>query len=103
MDTTDWFDGSQVLWDADQSERGPEGWARGLPLPTHWYVYSLGSTVEFKFSGPDGVLARSGRGWAHQEKNWGTTFPAGHVWFQGFSSDNSAQVRIYGAPVNLEE
>ncbi|CAM6104917.1 unnamed protein product [Calypogeia fissa] len=81
-----------VLWDADQSESGPEGWARNLPVPTHWYVYSLGSKAEFKFSGPDGVLAREGRGWAHQEKNWGLTFPSGHVWFQGFTSDNSAQI-----------
>ncbi|KAG6552014.1 hypothetical protein Mapa_006320 [Marchantia paleacea] len=81
-----------VLWDAKRSERGPEGWAKVLPLPTHWYVYSLGSRIEYDFLGPGGSLTRKGVGLAHSEKNWGISFPDGHVWFQGFSADNSAQI-----------
>ncbi|BBN15853.1 hypothetical protein MPTK1_7g01460 [Marchantia polymorpha subsp. ruderalis] len=81
-----------VLWDAKRSERGPEGWAKVLPLPTHWYVYSLGSRIEYDFSGPGGSLKRKGVGLGHSEKNWGIRFPDGHVWFQGFSADNSAQI-----------
>ncbi|BBN15852.1 protein MpPKC9 [Marchantia polymorpha subsp. ruderalis] len=82
----------EILWDTEQSEKGPEGWAKSFPIPTHWYVYSLGSKAEYEFSGPDGALARKGTALAHCEKNWGLTFPNGHVWFQGFSKENDAQI-----------
>lgn len=85
----------QLLWDAHDSEKGPEGWARYVKmLPTHWYVYSLGSTVEYSFSNVEKKLHRRGSAFGHVEKNWGLTFPAGHVWLQAFSSDNTAQVLL---------
>ncbi|KAL2610895.1 hypothetical protein R1flu_022587 [Riccia fluitans] len=82
----------EILWNADKSEKGPEGWARYLPIPTHWYVYSLGSKAEYEFSAPGGALVRKGTAVGHVEKNWGLTFPNGHVWFQGFSENNDAQI-----------
>ena len=85
----------QLLWDAHKSEKGPEGWARFVTIiPTHWYVYSLGSSVEYSFSNPEEKIHSEGSGFGHVEKNWGQTFPAGHVWTQAFSADNTAQVMI---------
>lgn len=84
----------QILWNEKQSEAGPEGWARKVPLfPTHWYVYSLGSKATYQLSNPEAGINQEGRGYAHQEKNWGETFPAGHVWVQAMSLKNDAQVQ----------
>lgn len=89
---------NEVLWDAHNSEKGPEGWAGKVPiLPTHWYVYSLGSEATYELSNEGKGLSIEGRGFAHQEKNWGKTFPAGHVWLQAFSDDNKYQVVASGA------
>jgi hypothetical protein len=63
-------------------------------IPTHWYVYCLGSTVEYSFSNPEKGIHSEGSALGHVEKNWGQTFPAGHVRVQAFSADNSAQVMI---------
>ena len=83
----------QVLWDVHNSENGPEGWARYVNMiPCHWYVYSLGSTVEYSFSNPEKEIHSEGAAFGHIEKNWGLSFPAGHVWLQAFSSDNISQV-----------
>ncbi|KAG0603364.1 hypothetical protein M758_10G087700 [Ceratodon purpureus] len=88
----------ELLWDAHKSEKGPEGWARFVTIiPTHWYVYSLGSSVEYSFSNPEEKIHSEGSGFGHVEKNWGQTFPAGHVWTQAFSADNTAQVCCSGA------
>lgn len=88
----------ELLWDAHKSEKGPEGWARYVSIiPTHWYVYSLGSTVEYTFSNPEKNIHSEGSAFGHVEKNWGQTFPAGHIWMQGISSDNTAQVCCSGA------
>lgn len=64
--------------------------------------YSLGSAAEYRVTATGGAasdgggsvehVVAEGRGWAHEEKNWGSFFPAGHVWFQGMSEDNSVQV-----------
>ncbi|KAI5067405.1 hypothetical protein GOP47_0017933 [Adiantum capillus-veneris] len=89
---------NEVPWDSQDSEKGPEGWARRISiLPTHWYVYSLGSQATFELSNAEKGLKIEGKGLAHQEKNWGETFPAGHVWMQAFSHDNKSQVVLSGA------
>ncbi|KAH7278540.1 hypothetical protein KP509_38G045500 [Ceratopteris richardii] len=89
---------NEVFWDACDTERGPEGWARYISiLPTHWYVYSLGSQATYELSNDEKGLRIEGRGLAHQEKNWGETFPAGHVWMQAFSPDNQSQLVLSGA------
>ncbi|XP_024395888.1 uncharacterized protein [Physcomitrium patens] len=88
----------ELLWDAHKSEKGPEGWARYLSiLPTHWYVCSLGSAVDYSFSNPEKGIHYEGSAFGHVEKNWGHTFPSGHVWLQAFSPDNTAQVCFAGA------
>lgn len=85
----------QLLWDAHLSEKGPEGWARYVSIiPTHWYVFSLGSAVDYTFSNPEKEIHNEGSAFGHVEKNWGQTFPSGHVWLQAFSSDNTSQVFI---------
>ncbi|MCO5576004.1 hypothetical protein L7F22_029811 [Adiantum nelumboides] len=89
---------NEVLWDAQDSEKGPEGWARRISiLPTHWYVYSLGSQATYELSNAEKGLKIEGKGLAHQEKNWGETFPAGHVWMQAFTQDNKSQIVLSGA------
>lgn len=86
----------ELLWDAHKSEKGPEGWARYLSiLPTHWYVCSLGSAVDYSFSNPEKGIHYEGSAFGHVEKNWGHTFPSGHVWLQAFSPDNTAQVLFF--------
>lgn len=85
----------QLLWDAHKSEKGPEGWARYVSIiPTHWYVYSLGSVADYSFSNAEKNIKTEGTGYGHVEKNWGQTFPAGHVWLQAFSADNTSQVYL---------
>ncbi|CAK9201296.1 unnamed protein product [Sphagnum troendelagicum] len=92
----------EVLWDVHNSENGPEGWARYLTIiPTHWYVYSLGSTVEYSFTNLEKGIDNQGAGWGHVEKNWGEAFPAGHVWTQGMSPANTSQVVCAGASLKI--
>ncbi|CAI7863947.1 unnamed protein product, partial [Closterium sp. NIES-54] len=57
----------------------------------------LGSTASYRFWNESEGVEVEGRGWAHEEKNWGAYFPAGHVWMQGMSSDNSVQLVGAGA------
>ncbi|KAG0610707.1 hypothetical protein M758_7G085500 [Ceratodon purpureus] len=91
----------EMLWDSHNSEIGPEGWARYVSIiPCHWYVYSLGSTVDYSFSNPEKKIYSEGSAIGHVEKNWGLSFPAGHVWLQAFSSDNTSQVCCAGAYFN---
>jgi hypothetical protein len=91
----------ELLWDAHKSEKGPEGWARFVSIiPTHWYVYSLGSTVDYTFSNPEKDIHHEGSAHGHVEKNWGQTFPAGHVWLQAFAPDNNSQLCFSGAYFN---
>ncbi|XP_076453412.1 uncharacterized protein LOC143288636 isoform X2 [Babylonia areolata] len=69
---------------------GPEGWLEHLPLPIHWFVYSLRSTVT-AYKMTDTVSGRtvSGHGARlHMEKNWGQSFPPGWVWSQGVTDAN---------------
>ena len=57
-------------------ETGPEGWVSRLPiLGFEWFVYSLRSRVDFIVSLPAQKIQVAGSGWAHQEKNWGASFP----------------------------
>lgn len=92
---------SKVHWDQSFSYKGPEGWARILPImPTHWHVYSVGSEASYEFNNNNEVSINS-QGWAHEEKNWGVTFPAGHVWLQAISDDNTAQLVFAGGYYEL--
>ncbi|XP_005107479.1 uncharacterized protein LOC101859266 [Aplysia californica] len=79
---------SPVPW--GPNGEGPEGWLEYLPLPIHWFVYSLRSNVvHYEYinkltgqtlSGPDhnGVPVV-----AHMEKDWGKSFPKAWIWSEG--------------------
>ena len=69
---------------------GPESWLEHLPLPLHWFVYSLRSTVT-KYRFYDSASGRSIAGanaYLHMEKNWGQSFPAAWVWSQAMMETN---------------
>jgi len=75
--------GEPRSWTGDGPDRGPEGLFVHLPwLEQHWFVHSVATPAEYTLRLPD-APARSGRGWAHQEKNWGSDFPRRWVWAQG--------------------
>eukprot|EP00850_Spirogloea_muscicola_P018279 SM000166S02460 [mRNA] locus=s166:36671:38880:- [translate_table: standard] len=91
----------QVPWRAGSPGAGPEGWTaavqRRLPvLPTRWHVHSLGSSAQYSFTNASAGIELAGHGLGHEEKNWGNAFPAGHVWAQAISEDNSVQL-VLGA------
>ncbi|KAK7483725.1 hypothetical protein BaRGS_00025046 [Batillaria attramentaria] len=71
---------------------GPEGWLEDLPLPLHWFVYSLRSHVsEYKFLDRHSGMAIVGKNARmHMEKNWGESFPPGWIWAQGITTSNIA-------------
>ncbi|KAJ7551179.1 hypothetical protein O6H91_06G003300 [Diphasiastrum complanatum] len=88
----------KLAWNDLHSKEGPEGWVRRITLfPTHWYIYSLGSRALYTFHNLEEDIVNEGEGYSHQEKNWGQTFPAGHVWLQALSHDNSSQLVCAGA------
>lgn len=77
------------------SSRGPEGVLEHLRiLRSHWSVYSTASRTMFRYVSPTEKL--EGRGLAHQESNWGESFPQAYVWAQGSTSDGRAQVILGG-------
>ncbi|CAL1543631.1 unnamed protein product [Lymnaea stagnalis] len=69
---------------------GPESWLEKMPLPIHWFVYSLHSTVRYYeyVNLESGKIIRGGSKpgapvIAHMEKNWGKSFPKAWVWAEG--------------------
>lgn len=69
---------------------GPEGWLSKLPLPLHWFVYSLRSPVlKYELLDLRTNTSISGRNVvAHMEKNWGKSFPKAWIWAEGSSNQN---------------
>jgi hypothetical protein len=85
---------SVTPWTSDSSGFGPSSALDALPIPLHWFVFSLSSTVStFSFTSSQRTLsAASGR--AHMEKNWGQAFPAKWIWAQALDgSDGNATGR----------
>lgn len=75
--------------------KGPESWLEYLPLPFHWFVYSLRSTVQFyEYINMNTGQVISGKSSkespvvAHMEKNWGKSFPKAWVWSQGVNPES---------------
>eukprot|EP00850_Spirogloea_muscicola_P016172 SM000129S26159 [mRNA] locus=s129:345211:347445:+ [translate_table: standard] len=56
----------------------------------------LGSLAQYSFNNASAGVVLAGHGLGHEEKNWGNAFPAGHVWAQAISEDNSVQL-VLGA------
>ena len=72
------FIGLNILYKFTILGSGPEGWLTSLPfLPLHWFVYSTGSTGTYSWTESNNSF--SGQALAHQEKNWGDSFPPGWV------------------------
>ena len=91
-----------------KSGLGPEGIVslfRAFPL--HWFVYSLGSPVEFEAQLPDSLDSSKrkkvvGRGFAHLEKNWGVSFPESYVWMQAQQIETGKTIALAGGrPLNI--
>jgi hypothetical protein len=75
-------------WSSDGSGFGPAGPLDSLPIPLHWFVYSLGSNVvTYSFINGNNQVAGLG-GAAHMEKNWGDAFPAKWIWAEAKDGDN---------------
>ena len=89
-----------VAWNV--SGLGPEGIIslfRAFPL--HWFVYTLGSKVEFDAllpeAGSDDKFEKvRGTGYAHIEKNWGVSFPQSYVWLQAHHPELNRTIALAG-------
>ena len=71
---------------------GPENWLVKLPLPLHWFVYSLASPALYRFTNATSNQTTDGRATAHMEKNWGGGFP--HAWFWAQGRDERRDVTL---------
>lgn len=82
---------------------GPEGWLVYLPLPLHWFVFSLRSkVVHYELQNiTSGVVVRGRRGTVHLEKNWGKSFPRRWIWSQGVSSTDNSSFALSGGTVDF--
>lgn len=95
------FDARQP-WNPTFPRKGPEGLAEQLrALRCHWSVYSVASQTWFKLSTPDRV--HEGEGFAHQETNWGESFPLSYVWAQGSSTDGCETFVLSGGTIPWRE
>jgi hypothetical protein len=93
---------SVTPWTSDGSGFGPAGPLDSLPIPLHWFVYSLSSTVaSYSFSGGESKVAGFG-GRAHMEKNWGHSFPNRWVWAEAMDcTDSSTAFAFSGGDLSL--
>lgn len=76
-------------WNDDGT--GPEGWLVYLPLPLHWFVFSLSSELTYYEiqNITSGEVINGENGAVHLEKNWGQSFPKKWIWSEGVSFDAS--------------
>ena len=94
--------GPHLPWNKDGS--GPEGWLGDLPLPLHWFVYSLRSPLIFyeMQNVKTGKIIQGNNGVVHQEKNWGSSFPKKWIWSEGISRDgHNVTFALSGGLVSL--
>ena len=80
---------------------GPESVGIHMPFKSHWYVHSLNSQADFTYDNPTLKISESGKGFAHQEKNWGRAFPSGWIWAQGGSTDGKYQFALAGGELDI--
>ena len=84
------YTSSITPWASDGSGCGPAGFLDSLPIPLHWFVYSLSSSV-VSYAFVNGRSEVSGFGGsAHMEKNWGDAFPGKWIWAEAQDSRDSA-------------
>ena len=90
--------GAPVPWAA--GGRGPAGLLDRLPLPLHWFVHSLGGqVVRYEWRDEGTGEAVRGTGHAHQEKNWGKSFPSSWFWYEGIDAASGRALAGSGAPL----
>ena len=81
------------------------GYLDNLPLPYHWFVYSLASPV-VKYSWEDksnNQLYQGNSGWAYQDNKWGKNLPDDWIWTQGTGEDASRTFVLGYRPENNTE
>lgn len=91
--------GAPVPWAA--AGRGPAGELDRLPLPLHWFVYSLGSLATFRWADSKTGEVVEGGGRAHMEKNWGAHFPSAWTWSQAEDAKSGRVFAASGGPLFL--
>ncbi|KAF1356372.1 hypothetical protein BDV97DRAFT_386212 [Delphinella strobiligena] len=94
---------SHTPWMPDMDT--PEGLLVYLPLPLHWHVQSVSSTVNFDLKIKDYDLPSSdtsGTAVVHQEKNWASSFPSAHIWLQARDGPNRGICIAGGQILGLE-
>ena len=82
-----------------------EGWLDHVPfLPLHWFVYSLGSElINYNWvNDKTGELLRGSQGLAHQEKNWGNSFPPAWIWAEGVDGPSGSSFAVSLGVLSIE-
>ena len=84
---------------------GPEGWIDHVPfLPLHWFVYSLGSEVNYNWVNDEtGELLRGKKGLAHQEKNWEKSFPPAWIWAEVVNGPSGSSFAVSLGVLSIEK
>jgi len=93
---------NRLPYNTSRTEIGPYGELDLLPLPLSWWIHSLGSDAQYRYTIlGDSSPEISGVGYAHLEKNWGAGFPIGWVWAQGIAQGNKAQFVVSTAEIDF--
>ncbi|CAK9097360.1 unnamed protein product [Durusdinium trenchii] len=82
-----------TAWLEDVAPWAPEGWIGRLPdavMPTHYFVRSLRSSSKYQLD------MKTGKGFGHQEMNYGRRFPQAFVWVQGTADGGRSQLLLTG-------
>jgi tocopherol cyclase len=92
---------SRTPWTPGDCLSGPEGALAALVnvLPLHWHVFSTSSRAVVTINGSNLSSEQEleeAVGFAHMEKNWGNSFPAGWTWLQGFASGGTKSFCLAG-------
>ncbi len=94
-------------WTLGNSGLGPSGLLDMLPLPLHWFVLSLSSSVaSYTFANGERKISGFG-GRAHMEKNWGGAFPDKWLWAEALGSDcvafafSGGDLELWGSALSM--
>lgn len=94
---------TRTAW-GDFLNSGPAGLAHHFSfLPLQWYVDNTAGKAKYKVTYQEGSELKEieGRGFIHQEKNWGQVFPKAWMWVQSISPQGDASIALAGGDVDL--
>lgn len=82
---------------------GPAGILDRLPTPLHWFVHSLASPVaSYKWENAvTGQIIKGSGGAAHQEKNWGDSFPSKWIWAEALDQKSGVALAMSGGDLSF--